>query len=424
MMSREISWPDRLRQAQQTGDAAAVEAVCNAWHMQMPNEAEPCLVLGGLQLRRRRLDEAQQALEQAVRCDDQLLPAWLQLAIVHRAKRQPERELEALKSALAINPYDLLALLAKAGCLERLGRAPEALAAHRAACQVAEQTDVEALGTELQQMLARSKAELRRNQAELAQSLDRLLQEEGGDLQGAARDRFAHALELLLGRRQRFDPQPMGFYYPQLAPTEFFRRERFPWIAQLEAQTEAIRTEFLQVLAEDSGFEPYLQYESDQPLAQWRELNRNPAWNAFHLLKDGRPVASNAQRCPTTLHALAPLPQPEQLARTPVAMFSCLKPHTHIPPHVGISNVRLVAHLPLIVPPDCAIRVGSSTHVWQPGQVCVFDDTIEHEAWNRSAELRVVLIFDVWHPDLSPEERRMISALARIQEAQRVQGAA
>lgn len=415
-MSNESPWFQRLQAAQQSGDPAALEALCRDWARQEPQQAQPWLTLGGLQLRRRRLPEARAALERAVELDSTLLPAWLQLAIVFRAERNDERELEALKSALVVDPYDLLALLAKGNCLERLGREHEALVVHRAACQVAEQADVEALGTELQQLLARAQAAVRRNQSQLADAVERLMAEEGAELQGAARDRFAHAMDIMLGRRQRFDPQPMGFFYPQLAPVEFFRRERFPWVAELEAQADAITTEFLQVLAQDSGFEPYLQYDLDQPLAQWRELNRNPSWSAFHLLKDGRPVAANAQRCPATMRALAPLPQPEQLARTPVAMFSCLKPRTHIPPHVGISNVRLVAHLPLIVPPDCAIRVGSSTHAWRRGEVCVFDDTIEHEAWNRSDELRVVLIFDVWHPDLSPAEQQMVSALACVQE--------
>jgi aspartyl/asparaginyl beta-hydroxylase (cupin superfamily) len=92
-------------------------------------------------------------------------------------------------------------------------------------------------------------------------------------------------------------------------------------------------------------------------------------------------------------------------------MFSLLAPRTEIPPHVGVNNARLVCHLPLIVPEGCWFRVGAETRYWKPGEAFVFDDTIEHAAVNPSDELRVVLIFDVWHPDLSEVEREAVAAL-------------
>ena len=45
------------------------------------------------------------------------------------------------------------------------------------------------------------------------------------------------------------------------------------------------------------------------------------------------------------------------------------------------------------------------------GEAWVFDDTIEHEAWNSSGEPRVVLIFDIWRPELTSEERDLVAAL-------------
>lgn len=367
-------------------------------------------------LRQRQAHRVPLVLQPLLTAQPQCVEAWMLLAMAARVQGDAAAELRALHGALTANPYDLLALLIKGQVLERLQRPEDALQAQRAACQVASETDTEALGLDLQRMLRHAQARVRAHQDRLADALDSLVRERCAGLPSESRDRFEHAVELLLGRRQRFDPQPMGFYYPQLAPREFFRREYFPWAERLESRTEVIREEFLRVLAEDSDFEPYLQYGSDQPLAQWAELNRNPRWSAFHLLKDGLPVVANAARCPRTMAALAPLPQPYQQGRTPVAMFSLLKPGTRIPPHVGISNVRLVAHLPLIVPPRCGLRVGSQTHHWRPGELCVFDDTIEHEAWNDSEELRVVLIFDVWHPDLSLEERSLIQALIRVQD--------
>ncbi len=92
-------------------------------------------------------------------------------------------------------------------------------------------------------------------------------------------------------------------------------------------------------------------------------------------------------------------------------MFSLLAPRTRIPPHTGVANTRLVCHLPLIVPPNCGFRVGASTREWKIGESFAFDDTIEHEAWNDSDELRVVFIFDLWQPSLSAEERSAIAAI-------------
>jgi aspartyl/asparaginyl beta-hydroxylase (cupin superfamily) len=141
------------------------------------------------------------------------------------------------------------------------------------------------------------------------------------------------------------------------------------------------------------------------------ELNNSPDWSAFHLYKMGELVPENAAKCPKTIEVLKHAPQPDQPGRTPAAMFSLLKPGTKIPPHNGTTNCRLVTHLPLIVPEQCGFRVGNETRAWVPGKAWVFDDTIEHEAWNNSDKLRVILIFDVWHPRLSQAERTMVTAM-------------
>jgi len=96
--------------------------------------------------------------------------------------------------------------------------------------------------------------------------------------------------------------------------------------------------------------------------------------------------------------------------RGPTAFFSILDANTQIPAHTGVTNTRLTVHLPLIVPPECGFRVGSEVREWVPGQAWVFDDTIEHEAWNRSDLPRAILIFDIWNPLLSSAERDLMRA--------------
>lgn len=95
----------------------------------------------------------------------------------------------------------------------------------------------------------------------------------------------------------------------------------------------------------------------------------------------------------------------------PNAMFSALAPRTRIPPHHGETNARVIVHLPLVVPPGCRYRVGYDECDWEVGRILAFDDTLEHEARNDGDELRVVLIFDVWNPALSPAEQRLVDAM-------------
>jgi aspartyl/asparaginyl beta-hydroxylase (cupin superfamily) len=112
-----------------------------------------------------------------------------------------------------------------------------------------------------------------------------------------------------------------------------------------------------------------------------------------------------------TLAALEAAPLARIKGRTPSILFSRLKPGARIAPHTGFLNTRLICHLPLVVPPGCYFRVGNDQRQWEKGKAWVFDDTIEHEAWNSSGEPRVVLIFDIWRPELSDEERGLVAAL-------------
>ena len=137
----------------------------------------------------------------------------------------------------------------------------------------------------------------------------------------------------------------------------------------------------------------------------------NPDWGAFYLWKDGELVADNAARCPRTMRALESVPLCRVTNRSPSVLFSLLRPGAHIPAHNGMVNTRLIGHLPLIVPPGCRFRVGNETREWVEGKAWLFDDTIEHEAWNGSAETRVILLFEIWRPELSAEERALVDAM-------------
>ena len=340
---------------------------------------------------------------------------WVHLALAHRGLKDDAAEETALFNALKADSHDLMALLMRGNLFERQGRRHDAARAYQAVRMVA--PPVDQVVPHLRQGLIHAFEFADRYGQEHAKFVDRQLAEVADQFNGAMLDRFRLSMDILWGRKRRYESQPLGYFVPGLPPVEFFDRGLFPWLEAVEGYSDLIRQEFLNVLASDDGFAPYVRQTADQPLNQWAELNHSPRWSAFHLLKEGLPVDGNAQRCPKTLEALSLAPQPAQEGRTPVALFSLLKPKTRIPPHNGISNARLLTHLPLIVPTGCGFRVGNSVREWVPGKAWVFDDTIEHEAWNDSNQLRVILIFDVWHPALTEPEKALITALAQAQEA-------
>ena len=151
--------------------------------------------------------------------------------------------------------------------------------------------------------------------------------------------------------------------------------------------------------------------DSNAPHVSSHALAGNLDWGAFHLFKDGLIQEENARLCPKTMEALKAAPTPSVRGKCPVALFSRLRPGTRIPPHHGLMNSRLICHLPLIAPKGCVLRVGNQERVWRIGEMLIFDDSIEHEAYNPTSKDRIVLLFDIWRPELSEDERRFISAL-------------
>jgi aspartyl/asparaginyl beta-hydroxylase (cupin superfamily) len=124
-------------------------------------------------------------------------------------------------------------------------------------------------------------------------------------------------------------------------------------------------------------------------------------------------------KAPKTAALVESLPLCRIPGRAPAVFFSILKAGKHIPPHTGVTNVRSIVHLPLIVPEGCTFRVGGETRPWIEGQAFVFDDTIEHEAHNPTDRDRAVLILDCWNPHLSEAERSMICKIYETTDAQR-----
>lgn len=222
--------------------------------------------------------------------------------------------------------------------------------------------------------------------------------------------RIAMALDLLAGRKEVYLQQPSVFYFPELAHRQFFDPTEFPWLDPILALVPQMRAELDAVEAGEGAFDPYISRDPSRP-ASANPLLDDPSWGVFWFWRAGEPVAANAARCPATMEALEHVPMPRMPGRSPIAHWSRLLPGTHIAPHHGMLNTRLICHVPIRTAPACTLRVGNEVREWVDGVPLVFDDSIEHEARNAGDESRTVLLFEIWRPEISEEERAALTEI-------------
>lgn len=336
----------------------------------------------------------------------------LSAAVIAQHAGRADTEIEAIEAALALDPYFLPALLAKAGFQERQGLRTLAAATYRNCLRIAPppQATPAHLRPQLDHARRMADEDTRLTEAHLLAAIG----EAGGRLSGPVAQRWREAVAIMAGRTRPYHADCNQLHVPRLPAIPFFERTDFAWVPELEARTDAIRAELAAALAaQEAEFRPYIGYNPGEPVNQWAELNHSRRWSTYALWQGGHRVEPHLAACPQTAAALEAVEMADIDGLCPNAMFSALAPHTEIPPHHGETNARLVVHLPLIVPDRCTYRVGFEERTWQPGQTLIFDDTLEHTARNDSDELRVVLIFDVWNPLLSADEREMVRVLTR-----------
>ena len=352
-----------------------------------------------------RLPAAVELLEKACEAEPGDLSLWLRLGALRRATGQPAKALEAVNRALALSEFDFMALTMKASLTEVL--APER-AGEAWARAIVQRPDGD-LPPQVSQALARGEVLKDRWIAGREEKLVSATASLAGKASAEEAERIDRFRSNVLRKTRVYYSEPTHFAFPGLVTREFHPRSEHPWLEELEAATDMIAAEMEAAMAsERAELVPYIQYARHEAMGQWRDLNQNRDWTAIHLIRNGEVIAGNAQHCPRTMALLERFPQPDIPKAGPNAMFSLLAPHTRIPPHVGVSNARLVCHLPLIVPAGCWFRVGAETREWKRGEAFIFDDTVEHEAMNPTDELRIVFIIDVWHPGLSEVEREAV----------------
>jgi Aspartyl/Asparaginyl beta-hydroxylase len=226
---------------------------------------------------------------------------------------------------------------------------------------------------------------------------------------------------------------------PTVPPRDPLQRPHYPCFPGLRnrpwhdpREIEAVRileSRFAQIREEASrlGADARIDYSAAaRPWRSWTRpwtlLRPDPApgtWTVYLLHHMGVNVEPVMGRCPRTLAIVDSLPG----ACTEYAwgdfIFSAMGPGAHLRPHCSIDNLRVRIHLGITIPGHCSMRVGTETRGWSEGKCLVFEDSFEHEVWNRSQSRRVVLIADLWHPDLTDIEVRALTAAFRKSEVRR-----
>ena len=331
--------------------------------------------------------------------------AWLLYAQACYGCDDRARALAALDEVLAQDAANPFALLMKGDIFTRRGDDRAAVSFFRMAIRRCAQ--LPELPGDLPQRLARARVAVAEAEERFDKRLHDVLEERGIH---EIPPRFAESLAIASGEQPVYLQQPTSFYFPGLPQQAWYPRELFPWIAEIEAAVPDMRREIERVLADEQGLEPYVQEQSERA-SRGHSLLNDARWSAFHLWKDGEPVEENSRRCPLTMRLLELPPIPHIRRRSPMALISILRPGTHIPPHTGMLNTRLICHVPLVVPPGCRLRVGCETREVVEGRAMIFDDSFEHEAWNDSDSVRAVLLFEIWRPEISDEEKVALTAL-------------
>jgi aspartate beta-hydroxylase len=380
-----------------------------------PDHVEALNVVALAALREGDIDRALTLLKRAAAVDGGQALTHLHLGRAHAAAFELDAAAGAYATALVLSPALHLARLHLAELHEKRGDTLRAVMTYARALNDAQAEgrwlNAATTPSALQGAVVHAQQFVRERRLDgFAQLMEPFAKAYGG---GALR-RVEQAVRIHLHLETPVYPDPRQkptfLFFPGLPAAPYLDKDLIPEIEDLESRTNEIRAELLALLPSASGRERVF-HSGELEQANLRGLEEPPGWNGYYFFRHGERRADNCAACPVTAAALDALPLTRVRGHGPEVLFSVFSPGTHLLPHSGVTNTRVVGHLPLMIPDDCALRVGGEDHHWREGEVVVFDDTYEHEAWNRSGRTRVVMIFDLWNPFLSQAERAVLAEL-------------
>ena len=402
------------RQLRERGHADAAAATYALALQSRPTLSEAHAYLAEHALQRGDLAAAVAHGEQALQAngDDVQTHAVLGKALHELLKF--DRAEQVLGAIIGDLPFAYSSRLHHAGLVERRGDRESATLGYLHAIKTAQQRgfwlDDETTPQWLRPMVRHAMAAAQTGRRQLFHNLlDGLIERFGRD----DMSRVSDCLSMYLGESPTIhaDPRqrPTFLYFPGLRATPVFDSSQLPFAGWFEERMPEIREEMLAVLADSEGVQPF---HYDLTPEQRESMTAGAAWDAYFFDRDGVRLSDHHAACPTTSSVLAQLPLDHIREHGPEVCFSIMRPGAHILPHRGVTNVRSVLHLGLLIPDHCALHLTEVGEVhWQEGRCFAFDDTFEHEAWNRSGSTRVILLADIWNPYLSEAERAAVADL-------------
>ena len=230
--------------------------------------------------------------------------------------------------------------------------------------------------------------------------------------------RISRALSGYLGEANVFSSfatqQPKVIYIPGLDTGGFLDPQSHPIVPALKSAFPEIQAEFDEVMNNQQVLKPFMGHAGQDDLKTYVSGNENASWDAFFFYRHGTRFEAAQHRCPNTSKVLESIDLCRIDGQSPEICFSVLQPGSRIEPHFGVTNARVVVHLPLRVPNGCYFELTDvGRHFWKEGEPLVFDDTFEHSALNPSDKPRGILLMDAWHPNLSMVEREVFSNLIK-----------
>ena len=336
--------------------------------------------------------------------------ALLVLAYAARRLEEYKTALEVIDRFLEKHPTHPDATLIKADCFKALGKPRFAAGFYRAFIGAVQK--LQSTPAHLQPEIARAQQEIQNAAAAYQEFLEDKISGAGFKA-GDGRSRVGQAMDIMLGRKTIYTQAPAKFYFPELPQIQYYDPKDFDWVPAIVEQAGVIKDELNALVSADEEFDPYVKHNINVPKisTMGQQLLGSTDWSAYHFYADSEPQPAHMARCPKTLEILKAAPVPSISTVSPSVLFSKLTAGSHIPPHSGVCNARLICHLPLMTPEGCWLRVGNQTREWRDGEMLIFDDTIEHEAMNPTGETRIILLFDIWRPELNEDERRFVETV-------------
>ena len=413
---------EQAKHLDHSGHKARAESLCLQVLDQDPGHAGAALLAARFATADRDLERAATLLQDAFSRNPDDAELAIQLALALAAIGQFQAALIPLEHRVTLSPETPLAWLILSLIRDRLADRPGALkAAYHAvtgAQRAGQWLDESTTPREWLAPVVQAIERVRLGRRELfLGSFEALRAQYGND----ALKRMDHALAAYLKEVDTAPPdarqKPKFFYFPDLPSSPYQDPALQPWSRRLADAFPDIRAEALSVLHEQAQALPdFIQTANEQVQQHYLGgTSTNPKWQAYFFYRHGRRYEDNHARCPVTSSVLETIDLCRIADQAPEICFSVLNSQTHIKPHYGVTNTRLVMHLPLVVPRDCALHVvGTAPHAWVEGQPVMFDDTFLHEAWNRSDSTRVILLMDCWNPHLTAIERQACTQLIEM----------